>query len=342
MAEQVSAEVARDFLNRMLLIRRAEEQVMHFARDHEGLIRGHYHVYIGQEAMGVGVCAALRRDDYVFTTHRNHGHIVARGGELEPLLAEILGRTTGYNKGRGGTFHVAPRHLGFLQTSAVVGGCLPLAAGAAFSIKQLGDDRVSLVFFGDGVMEEGAFYETVNMARLWNLPIVFLCENNSVPPELRAAGQFPSSTHSAKQLVDVPRAFDIPAEVVDGADVEAVYEAARSVVDRTRRGDGPTFLEVRASRWPGNFGVFPEPIGGDYQLRWIWQPDSAPESLRDWLERSDPVALYARAVVLRGAMAQADIEALDAEARSQAAEAARFALESPMPASERALEYVLP
>jgi acetoin:2,6-dichlorophenolindophenol oxidoreductase subunit alpha len=342
MAEQVSAEVARDFLNRMLLIRRAEEQVMHFAQDYQGLIRGHYHVYIGQEAMGVGVCAALRQDDYVFTTHRNHGHIVARGGDPGPLLAEILGRTTGYNKGRGGTFHVAPRHLGFLQTSAVVGGCLPLATGAAFSIKQLGEERVSLVFFGDGVLEEGAFYEAINLAKLWTLPIVFLCENNSVPPELRAAGQFPSSTHSAKQLVDVPRAFDIPADVVDGADVEAVHEAARAAVDRTRRGDGPTFLEVRASRWPGNFGVFPESIGGDYQLRWIWQPDSAPESLRDWLERSDPVALYARALVEQGVLTNADIEEIDAQAQRQAADAARFALESPQPDAARALEYVLP
>jgi hypothetical protein len=150
-AQSYPVETKRKFLEQMLTIRRAEEQVIHFATDHKDLIRGHFHVYIGQEASGVGACAALGPDDYVFTTHRNHGHVIARGGELKPVLAEIIGRTTGYNKGRGGTFHVIAPHLGILQTSGVVGGCVPLAAGAAFSIKKRGTKQVSLVFFGDGV-----------------------------------------------------------------------------------------------------------------------------------------------------------------------------------------------
>ena len=131
MAQRLSNDVRHDFLRQMLAIRRAEEAVIHFATDHKDLIRGHYHVYIGQEASGVGTCAALGPKDYVFTTHRNHGHVIARGAELGPVLAEIIGRTTGYNRGRGGTFHVIAPHLGILQTSGVVGGCMPLAAGAA-------------------------------------------------------------------------------------------------------------------------------------------------------------------------------------------------------------------
>lgn len=342
MAEQVTPGQAQGFLRRMLLMRRAEEQVIHFARDHEELIRGHYHVYIGQEAIGAGVCATLRQDDYVFTTHRNHGHVVARGGELGPLLAEIIGRTTGFNQGRGGTFHVAVPQLGILHTSAVVGGCMPLAVGAAFSIKKLGTDQVSLVFFGDGVLEEGAFYEAINMAMLWRLPVVFLCENNSAPPDRRAAGQVPSSSHSAKQLVDVAQAFSIPAEIVDGADIEAVYRVTQALVERTRKGDGPVFLEARATRWPGNMGMYPELKGGDYDIGWAWNPDSGPAELRDWLRASDPVALYARSLVDSGAVTRGQVEEMDAQARQEAAAATKFALESPEPTPERALEHVFP
>lgn len=340
MADEVPPDTLRDFLRRMLLIRRAEEQVIHFATDHVGLIRGHYHVYIGQEATGVGVCASLGPADYVFTTHRNHGHVLARGGEPGPVLAEIIGKSTGYNRGRGGTFHVAAPHLGILHSSGIVGGCIPLATGAAFSIKKRGTDQVSLVFFGDGVMEEGAFYEGINMAALWKLPVIFLCENNSVAPEQRTAGQYPSSSHAAKQLVDVPRAFGIPSEIVDGADVRAVYSLARELVERTRRGEGPFFVEARISRWPGNLGLFPELPGGDFDLAWIWAREAAPPELRDWLERSDPISLLARHLVQESRLTRQEVEDLDREVRQAVAEAAGFALESPYAPAETALEHV--
>src|SRR5262249_2018779 len=235
-AQPYSVETKRKFLEQMLTIRRAEEQVIHFATDHKDLIRGHFHVYIGQEASGVGACAALGPEDYVFTTHRNHGHVIARGGELGLVLAEIIGRTTGYNKGRGGTFHVIAPHLGILQTSGVVGGCVPLAAGAAFSIKKRGTKQVSLVFFGDGVLEEGAFYETINMSALWKLPVIFLCENNGVAREQRKGGACESSTLSAKQLTDISNAFSIPSVIVDGNDVEAVHAAVAAAVTKARGG----------------------------------------------------------------------------------------------------------
>src|SRR5713226_6965376 len=170
---QLPSDQAVNLLGMMLRMRRLEEQVLHFAEDHQGLIRGHFHVYIGQEAAGGAACAVLRKEDYIYTTHRNHAHVVAKGGDAGRILAEIIGREDGYCRGRAGTFHVAAPELGILHTSAIVGGCLPLAAGAAYASKVRGDGRTSIVFFGDGAMEEGAFYETLNMAKLWELPLIF-------------------------------------------------------------------------------------------------------------------------------------------------------------------------
>ena len=338
--EAMTNETAQKRLRQMLTIRRAEEQVIHFANDHKGLIRGHYHVYIGQEASGVGMCAALRPDDYVFTTHRNHGHVLARGGELGPVLAEIIGRTTGYNRGRGGTFHVIAPHLGILQTSGVVGGCMPLAAGAAFSIKKRGTHQVSVVFFGDGVLEEGAFYETINMASLWKLPVVFMCENNDVPRNLRRGGANESDSLAAKRITDISNAFSIPSVVVDGADIQAVTSVAADAVARVRRGEGPIFVESRITRWPGNRGTFPSLIGGDYRIDWIFSPASAPDALREWLQHDDPVALLVRSLVDGSATTRDAVEAMDRDVVATVRQAATFALNSPAPAAETALEHV--
>jgi pyruvate dehydrogenase E1 component alpha subunit len=340
MAQRLSNDVRHDFLRQMLAIRRAEEAVIHFATDHKDLIRGHYHVYIGQEASGVGTCAALGPKDYVFTTHRNHGHVIARGAELGPVLAEIIGRTTGYNRGRGGTFHVIAPHLGILQTSGVVGGCMPLAAGAAFSAKKRGTDQVSLVFFGDGVLEEGAFYETINMAALWKLPVIFLCENNDVAHELRNGGPCESSSLSAKQLTDISNAFSIPSVIVDGCDIEAVHAAVVDAVAKARGGNGPAFIETRITRWPGNAGTFPTLVGGDYKVEWAFSPTSAPKELQEWLQNSDPVALFIQSSTKGGGLSQRDITMIDDETRKAVAAAVRFALESPAPKPEAALEHV--
>jgi acetoin:2,6-dichlorophenolindophenol oxidoreductase subunit alpha len=340
MTERLSNDTARAFLRQMLAIRRAEEAVIHFATDHKGLIRGHYHVYIGQEATGVGTCAALGPDDYVFTTHRNHGHVIARGGELGPVLAEIIGRTTGYNRGRGGTFHVIAPHLGILQTSGVVGGCMPLAAGAAFSIKKRGTDQVSVVFFGDGVLEEGAFYESINMASLWKLPVILLCENNDVEHALRRGGASVSSSLAARQLTDISSAFSIPSVIVDGCNVAAVHSAVSEAVVKARGGAGPVFIEARITRWPGNRGQFPTLVGGDYQLEWALSPASAPKELQDWLQYSDPVALLARSLVQAGGVTTRDLAAVDDEVRKAVGEAVRFALDSPAPKPEAALDHV--
>lgn len=330
------SESHHQFLRQMLTIRRAEEQVIRFATEHAGLVRGHYHVYIGQEASGVGICAALSSADYLFTTHRNHGHVIARGGELGRVLAEIIGRSGGYNRGRGGTFHVIAPHLGILHTSGVVGGCMPLAAGAALSIKRLGRNGISVVFFGDGVLEEGVFYETINMAALWKLPVVFVCENNGVSYDQRRTGILQSTSLSAARLTDISKAFSIPSLIVDGCDVQAVYAAASEAVATARNDGGPLFIEARITRWPGNAGLSPKLIGGEYKLDWGFSPAAAPHELEEWLQHSDPVGLFMRGrTVSRG-----DAEAIDADVRRAIEEAARFALSSPPPRPESAVEHV--
>src|SRR5918912_498859 len=299
MLHSPGAERAAELLRQMLRMRRLEEQVLHFAEE-PGLIRGHVHVYIGQEATGAGACAALRREDYLFTTHRNHGHVLAKGGEPARILAEIIARSGGYQGGRGGTFHVAAPEVGVRHSSPIVGGCLPPAAGAAYANHLQGSPRVSVACFGDGAMEEGVFYETLNIAQLWKLPVLFLMENNSVSPGERPGRGSPTSEHSAKALSDVPRALSLDTRVVDGTDVELVARTASEIVPRLRAGEGPFFVEARTSRWPGSYGSVPKLLGGACEITWAWEPDSAPEPVRAWARRSDPVLLYARALLDRG------------------------------------------
>jgi acetoin:2,6-dichlorophenolindophenol oxidoreductase subunit alpha len=339
MAAALSPEQSKALLRTMLMMRRVEEHVVHFAEDHHGLIRGHFHLYIGQEAAGAAACAALGPDDYVFTTHRNHGHVIARGADPGRTLAEIIGRADGYCKGRGGTFHVAVPERGILHTSAIVGGCLPLAAGTAYAAKLKSSGQVSLVFFGDGAMEEGVFYETINMAQLWRLPVIFYMENNAVSPDERPGRGSPTSEHAASALSDVPRAFNLDTRVIDGTSASAVYETVSDVVERARSGDGPYFIESRTSRWPGNYGNFPKLVGGDTDIAWAWAPESAPEAVRRWEQDSDPVLILARDLLASGALTRESLEALDREVRDEAARAAKFALDSPMPTPEAALQH---
>ncbi|HWP28892.1 MAG TPA: thiamine pyrophosphate-dependent dehydrogenase E1 component subunit alpha [Chloroflexota bacterium] len=339
MTSTLTPEQAVDLLRMMLRMRRLEEQVIHFAEDYKGLIRGHFHVYIGQESAGAAACAALGPNDYVFTTHRNHGHVVARGGDPGRVLAEIIGRVDGYCKGRGGTFHVAAPDLGILHTSAIVGGCLPLAAGAAYAAKLKRTGQVSLVFFGDGAMEEGVFYETINIAQLWRVPVIFYMENNAVSPQERPGRGSPTSEHAATALSDVPRAFNLETYVLDGTDADAVYATVSELVAKARSGEGPYFIESRTTRWPGNYGSFPKLVAGDTDIAWTWAPETAPEATRRWSQESDPVLLYARRLLERGVLTRDRLEALDREVREEIARAAQFALNSPLPPPEAALEH---
>src|ERR1043166_6607688 len=333
MLPDMSREKQLGILRRMLMIRRAEEHVIRFNEDYKDLIRGHFHVYIGQEATGVGVCAALRPDDYVFTTHRNHGHVIAKGGDPKRVLAEIIGRETGYCRGRAGTFHVAAPDLKILHTSAIVGGCLALAAGTALASQVQGTNAATVVFFGDGAMEEGVFYEALNIAKLWQLPMIFWMENN-----YRRAGRAGAS-HAATELANVPRALNVETTVINGGDVGAVYGTALELVRRTRNGEGPFFVEARTHPWPGNEGAHPKLPAGPTEIAWTWDLTGIIESARPWHAEGDPVLLFARELIETGGVSRDDIQRLDSEVRKEADEAARFALESPLPAAKAALNF---
>jgi len=333
MLPQVPRDQQLGILRKMLLMRRAEEHVIRFNDDYEGLIRGHFHVYIGQEATGAGVCAALAPEDYVFSTHRNHGHVIAKGGEPKKDLAEIIGRETGYCLGRAGTFHVAAPELNILHTSAIVGGCLALAAGAALAAQLQETKAISLVFFGDGAMEEGVFYETLNIAKLWQLPLIFMMENN-----YRRAGRSGAS-HSAKELANVARALDVETTVVDGDDVGLVHKTTIELARRTRAGAGPFFVEAQTHPWPGNEGAHPKLIAGATNIIWAWDVSAVAENARSWYAEGDPVLIYARELVASGGFSHDEIARLDAAVSSEADEAARFAVASPLPEPKAALNF---
>ena len=325
---------------RMLRIRRLEEAVVRLSEDANRPIRGHTHVSIGQEATAVGACAALQPDDYVFTTHRNHGHVLARGGDPTRILAEILGREQGYSHGRAGGFHVAAPALGILHTSAIVGGAIPLAAGAAFAAKRFGNARASLVFFGDGAMEEGVFAETLNIAQLWKLPVILLMENNSVSAAERSGRGSPTSEHSAPALSDIPRAYGLQTHVIDGTDVDIVLESTRRALDCVRTGEGPVFIECRTSRWPGNYASSPTlSPGGATDITWAWTPAAAPEAVRAWSERSDPVLRFARRLV--ESVPEQQLVDIDASVCAEITRAVELALSSPEPSPDSVGQYVL-
>jgi len=332
MLPDIPRERQLGILRKMLMIRRAEEHCIRFNEEHTGLLRGHFHVYIGQEATGVSVCDWLNADDYVFTTHRNHGHVIAKGGDPKKVLAEIIGRATGYCQGRAGTFHVAAPEAGVIHTSAIVGGCLALAGGTAYAAQVKGEKAITVVFFGDGAMEEGVFYETVNIAKLWNLPLIFWMENNYRRAGGRGAG------NAAVELTNIPKALDVETTVIDGIDVGTVHKTAKSIVERVRGGQGPLFVEARTHLWPGNAFNMPKLIGGVTDIAWAWDAGKAPEKVRDWHKEHDPILNYVRELEKSG-VSRAELEKIDADVSKEADAAAQFALNSPLPAAADAVKY---
>ena len=235
MIPDLPADRLTDYLRRMLVIRRFEEALITLAGEFDV---GHFHVYIGQEPTGVAALAQLEQGDLGFTTHRNHGHLLARGTDPAAMFAEILGRATGTNNGKGGTLHIASVENGFPTTSAATGGCTPLATGAAFAFSRLGLDRVSVCLFGDGALEEGTYHESINIAALEALPVIYLCENNSLEALGQKANEYPSSTMAAAPLTDLASSFKVPAVAVDGTDVGAVHEVMATAIRRARGGGG--------------------------------------------------------------------------------------------------------
>ena len=321
----------------MLRIRRFEEQLIALARG--GQEMGHYHVYIGQEATAVAACATLSAEDFAFSTWRNHGHLLARGAAPARMMAEILGRSGGYAGGRSGTLHLSVNELGMPSTSALVGGSLPLATGAALACKRRGSG-IAVAFFGDAGMEEGACYEAMVVAQIWQVPILFICENNSTPPQQGKRMKYTSTLPSAR-LGDVPMALQIPSESVDGTDADALAACFTRLAAEVRGGGGPRFVEVCCSRWPGSIMTWPELPGGEWQLAWAFgqgQPEHA--GMAAWLE-SDPLLRYLRKLYAAGIVDRVQAEAMDAKVRAEMNEAVQFALDSPFPAAAEAYRHVL-
>jgi pyruvate dehydrogenase E1 component alpha subunit len=301
----------------------------------------HYHLYIGQEATGVAVMETLRPGDRLATTHRNHGHVLARGADPARAMAEILTRTTGLCNGYGGTLHLADPDIGFLHTSSIVGGCIGLATGAAFALRNEGGDAVAVAFFGDGSLEEGISYESMNFAALWSLPVVYICENNSKGALGSVKGGFPTSVSAVKDIGRMPHLFDMPFAEVDGRDVDAVFAATSRLVAHARARRGPVFLHAVTERWAGSKPLWPELPTGETDIRMAWDNSNIRGEHAGWYRNHDPVLIYARKLLNEGSASRDEIEALDTRVNAEMAAARKFALESPLPPAETAFDHVL-
>jgi TPP-dependent pyruvate/acetoin dehydrogenase alpha subunit len=325
-------------LERMLVIRRFEESLVRLFE--QRAFMAHYHLYIGQEATGAAVMEALRPGDRLATTHRNHGHVLARGADPARAMAEILTRTTGLCNGYGGTLHLTDPDIGFLHTSSIVGGCIGLATGAAFALKNEGGDAVAVAFFGDGSLEEGISYESMNFAALWSLPVAYICENNSKGALGSVKGGFPTMVSAVKDIGRMPHLFDMPFEEVDGRDVDAVYAAVSRLVAHARARKGPVFLHAVTERWAGSKPLWPALPTGETDIRMAWDGSSIGGEHADWYRNHDPILTYVRKLLKDGSATRGEIVALDNDVSARMAEARKFAVESPLPPAETAFDHV--
>jgi pyruvate dehydrogenase E1 component alpha subunit len=337
MLPKLPRDALLDLCRRMFVIRHFEESLVPL--HDKGVFGGHYHLYIGQEATGVPALSCLRADDYLFSTHRNHGHLLARGAEPKRLLAEILGRRDGYNKGKGGSFHTVVPSLGFLHTSAVVAGIIPLSTGTAYASKALKNGRVTVCLFGDGALEEGAAPESLNLASLGKLPVLFLCENNGKYGAGRATSAAQSSTMAAYPLTDLPKAYKIPAQQIDGLDSGLVHATVSEAVEKVRRGDGPQFIEAQTVRWPGSETNWPS-VAQPTDSSLAWDVGQVSEKVREWYRTCDPLLIYIRELVEAKQATRDEIAQIDKSVKAEIDEAIKFAVASPYPElAEAARDY---
>jgi TPP-dependent pyruvate/acetoin dehydrogenase alpha subunit len=309
-----------ELYTRMALVRSFETRVAELYRD--GEIPGFVHTSLGQEAVAVGVCSALREDDYIATTHRGHGHVLAKGADLGGMMAELFAKATGLCGGKGGSMHVADPARGILGANAIVGASMPLATGAALSSKLLGQDRVAVAFFGDGAVNQGTFHESLNLAAIWDLPVIFVCENNGY-------SEFTDSRTMTRVPVVAARAaaYGVQANTVDGNDVEAVHQATLDAAVQCRAGRGPILLELTTYRWHGHYE-------GDAQP---YKPD---EEAERWRSQRDPLLLAQSELLRRDEVAGADLEAIRADADELVAKAVELARAAPEPTTEEAFAHV--
>jgi acetoin:2,6-dichlorophenolindophenol oxidoreductase subunit alpha len=304
----------------MLTIRRFEERVsLEFAR---GNVLGYVHLYIGQEAVATGVCNNLKIDDRIVSSHRGHGHSIAKGADVRRMMAEIYGKKTGYCKGKGGSMHIADFSVGMLGANGIVGAGMPIAVGAGLAAQLEKKGQVAAVFFGDGASQEGEFHEAMSLASVWRLPLLFVCENN-----LYASGTPARFAVPIEDIFKKAESYGMYGAVVDGNDVEAVNEIAGELVTRMRNGGGPVLLECKTYRWHTHFELAPFP---DLRPR---------EEVESWMKRC-PVAAMEKRLVAGGVLTENDLSIINDEVLRKIEEAVQYAEESPFPAPEDALEDV--
>jgi TPP-dependent pyruvate/acetoin dehydrogenase alpha subunit len=305
----------------MIAIRLFEERVNDLYT--RALMPGLAHLYIGEEAVAVGVCEALRADDYITSTHRGHGHCLAKGAAPHLMFAELLGKEAGYCKGKGGSMHIADPATGNLGANAIVGGGAALATGAAYASKVLGQGRVAVCFFGEGALGQGVLYESMNLAQLWKLPVVYACENNLYNEYTHC------SETTAGDMLARPVAFGLPAEAVDGQDVRAVYSATSSMVERARRGEGPGFLLLNTYRYRGHHV-------GDIAREYY----RSKQEEQKWMSERDPLAVHAAWLVSEGLADKAMLDRMEREVAAEMDAAVEFAQNAPYPDPQRVDEDV--
>ena len=303
----------------MVRIRRFEERVAREFAD--GNIPGSVHSYIGEEAVAAGAIAHLRTDDYILSTHRGHGHLIAKGGKTDLMMAELFAKKTGYNLGKGGSMHIADVDIGILGAMGIVGSGIPIATGAGLSAKMRGTDQVTICFFGDGASNIGRFHEGINMASIWSLPVIFICENN-----LYAVSVPQSYSMRIRDVADRAVSYGIPGVVVDGMNVIAVHETAGEAVARARRGEGPTLIECKTYRFRGHAEGLPSP----YRTK---------EELAEWMKK-DPIKAYTEKLIEMKVLTKKQADEIDQGMVEEMDQAVKFAQESPFPKPEETLENV--
>jgi len=305
----------------MARIRTFEEKVNELYLS--AVMPGLAHLYIGEEAVAVGVCEALREKDYITSTHRGHGHCLAKGAKVDRMFAELLGKEAGYCRGKGGSMHIADPDSGNLGANAIVGGSAGIATGAAFSAKQRGTDQVAVCFFGEGALGQGLFYEVMNMASLWDLPVIYVCENNL----------YNEYTHyketTAGEITARPEAFGIHTESVDGQDAQAVYDSMMRLVERARKGEGPAFLMCNTYRYHGHHV-------GDIDRSYY----RSKEEEQEWVKERDPLKLLAQRLIDQGLADQPVFDQIEAEVKQEIEAGATFAIDAPYPDASEVEEHV--
>ena len=316
----MSDELYKNFLKTMLKIRYFEQAVKELYA--AGLILGSIHLYTGEEAIATGVCATLNKDDFLTTTHRGHGHIIAKGGDLDRIMAELFGKATGYNGGRGGSMHIATMDLGILGANGIVGAGIPLATGAALSSQLRKSGQVTICFFGDGASNQGTFHESLNIASVFSLPVVYICENN-----LYGVGTCILKTSKCIDISERSKSYGMEGITIDGNDPVVVYNEVKKAVDKARNGNGPTLIEAKTYRWNSHFEGEPD----------NYRP---PEEVKEW-KKKEPILRFENLLVNKHIMTKDDIEILHNEIKRDINSAIEFAKESLDPLVEDALKFVI-